>query len=186
MVNDFLNMAQFQLGKGVVTLKPGVKVPPILQELVEELSFKAESRGIYLKLEKSKQDFVINADAEKLKAALFNIIDNSVKYTVKGGATIKIYNSDDKKFVIIETKDTGIGIDPEKAKTLFEQQFERSEAAKKVSAVGSGIGLYLSGQIIKLHNGKVWAKSEGEGKGSTFYVELPIGGADKKEAEIKK
>jgi len=70
-------------------------------------------------------------------------------------------------------KDTGIGIPKDKIETLFDTTFERGEEAKRVATVGSGIGLYLSIQIIRSHNGKIWAESDGEGKGSTFYIELP-------------
>ena len=56
---------------------------------------------------------------------------------------------------------------------MLEVQFERTEKAEK-TASGSGVGLFLSVQIIRLHNGKVWVESEGEGKGSTFNIELPV------------
>lgn len=186
-VNDFLDTTQFQLGKSPVSLKPDVQLGPILNEIVSELRFKAESKGIYLKIksfgsvqDKKQKGFTINADREKLKAALFNVVDNAIKYTLKGGVTINIKNqianikNGENNKVVIEVKDTGIGISPENLKTLFDGMFERYEQAKKVSAMGSGIGLYLATQIIMAHNGKIWAESEGEGKGSTFYIELPI------------
>ena len=115
------------------------------------------------------------------------MVDNAIKYTVKGGVIINIKyqisnikNGENDKVVIV-VRDTGIGIPPEKIKTLFDATFERGEEAKRLSAIGSGIGLYLSVQIIKSHNGKIWAESparaggEGEDKGSTFYIELPVG-----------
>ena len=80
-------------------------------------------------------------------------------------------NHDSVKIIV---KDTGIGIEKEKVEKIFEQIFERSEQAKRVTSLGSGVGLYLSGEIIKAHNGKVWAESEGIGKGSTFHIELPL------------
>ncbi len=179
--NSFLDTAQFKLGKGVISLKSGVEIEPILNEIVDELKFKAESKKVYLNFEKPAGDFKINADREKLKSALFNVIDNSVKYTVNGGVTIeiknqksKIKNNEESKNVLIAVKDTGIGISPDQINNLLETQFERSEQAKKV-ADGKGVGLYLAGQIIKLHQGKIWAESEGEEKGSTFYIELPVG-----------
>jgi signal transduction histidine kinase len=70
-------------------------------------------------------------------------------------------------------KDTGIGVAPDKIKTLFNSQFERSEQAQKMTSFGRGIGLYLSSNIIKAHNGKIWVKSQGLDKGSTFCIELP-------------
>ncbi|OGZ63887.1 MAG: hypothetical protein A3A98_01205 [Candidatus Staskawiczbacteria bacterium RIFCSPLOWO2_01_FULL_40_39] len=168
--NNFLDLAQFQLGKSAVELKPDVPVLSILEEIKTELEFKAQSKGVSLDLEKPKQELMINADREKLKAALFNIVDNSIKYTPKGGVTIKIENHTSVKIII---SDTGIGISRERVGTIFETMFDRSEQAKK-TATGIGVGLYLSTQIIKAHQGKVWAESEGEGKGSTFYIELPL------------
>ncbi|MBI2050170.1 MAG: HAMP domain-containing histidine kinase [Candidatus Staskawiczbacteria bacterium] len=179
MVNDFLDMAQFQLGKSAVVLKPGIHLDPILDEIIEELRIKAEQKGIYLKLEpfgfaqgKNKKDVLISADREKLKAALSNVVDNAIKYTIKGGVAISIkYQASSIK---VEVKDTGIGIPPEKIKTIFETTFERGEEAKRLSIIGTGVGLYLATKIIESHKGKIWAESEGEGKGSTFYIELPL------------
>ncbi|MEK7664495.1 MAG: ATP-binding protein [Patescibacteria group bacterium] len=210
MVNNFLDMAQFQLGKSVITLKPDIDVLGLINEIVQEIQFKAESKGIYVKVEKPEparnasgiadaggKIFTISADREKLKAAIFNIVDNAVKYTEKGGVTINIKNQVSNIKIVVQ--DTGIGIPKEKLSTIFDQMFERSEEAKRVASLGSGVGLYLSGEIIKAHKGKVWVESparigparsaspsdaggyaegvaggEGEGKGSTFYIELPI------------
>ena len=171
MVNNFLDMAQFQLGKSVVTLKPGVDVALLIDEIMQELQFKAERKKVYLKFKKPQKVLTISADREKLKAAIFNIVDNAVKYTEKGGVDIEIKNQETVKVIV---SDTGIGIIKEKLGTMFEQMFERSEEAKKVSSLGSGVGLYLSGEIIRAHKGKVWAESEGIGKGSTFHIELPL------------
>lgn len=169
-VNDFLDVSQFELGRNPVHLAPNIEINSILQEITNELAFMSEQHGVYLKLQKPKTIFKITADREKLKTALFNVIDNSIKYTPKGGVTIKV---EDGKTVKIIISDTGIGMSPERIKTLFSGMFERDQRAREV-ATGKGIGLYLSTQIIKYHNGKIWAESEGEGKGTTFYIELPL------------
>ena len=212
--DSFLDVAQFKLGKGSFALKPGIEVNSILNEIVDELKFKSDQRGIYLKLDPPqpvspkgdgvgaknvKDKFTISADREKLKSAIFNVVDNSIKYTEKGGVTVKISlnqqglpkadsqflisNNENKNLtpntqnltpkILITIQDTGIGVSAEKVKTLFDTQFERSEQAKK-TAEGKGVGLYLSAQIIKYHNGRIWVESLGEGQGSTFYIELPI------------
>ncbi len=171
MVNDFLDMAQFQLGKDIVSLKPGVELSPILDEIINELKFKADSKGISLELKKPEVLPYITADREKLKAALFNVIDNSIKYTLEGGVTITVELNTALHIIIA---DTGIGISKERIEGLFNSMFERGEAAKKASTVGSGIGLYLAYQIIKSHKGTIRVESEGEGKGSVFYIELPL------------
>ena len=79
----------------------------------------------------------------------------------------------DKCQIIIQ--DTGIGISQEEKATLFNKSFERGEDAKKVYLLGRGIGLFLASSIIKEHQGKVWAESQGKNKGSAFYIELPLG-----------
>jgi len=173
IVNEFLDISQFQLGKKVISLKPNIEIEPILKETIEELQFTAQTKGIYLKLEKPKEKLpTIEADPEKLKVALANIFDNGIKYTAKGGITIKIQVSD-KKLQIV-SRDTGMGISKEDMKDLFSGVFERGVEAKKVFTTGRGIGLYIASQIIQAHNGRIWAESEGSNKGSTFFIELPI------------
>ena len=187
-VNDFLDVTQFQLGKNPVSLKPNVELAHILSEVVSELNFTAQNNEVSLTLEKPKENFIIKADKEKLKAALFNIVDNSIKYAPKGRVIISMQLTIDNLHltndavsnvkgqmsnVLIKISDTGIGMSSERLKTLFTQMFERDEKAKE-TASGKGAGLYLATQVIKAHNGKIWAESEGEGKGSIFYIELPL------------
>lgn len=172
MVNDFLDITQFQLGKEVISLKDNVDLCPIFKDIFKDIELEAEKKGIFLKIEKPEGDCTIKADEPKLKAALMNIFDNAVKYTNKGGVTIRLKVENGK--VKAEIKDTGMGISKERLPKLFDITFERAEEAKKNFATGRGIGLYLSSQVIKAHNGRIWAESEGEGKGSTFNIELPV------------
>ncbi len=171
MVNDFLDITQFQLGKSVVSLRPGVELLPMIDEIISDLKFKAESKGISLRFYKPAENFNITADREKLKAALNNVFDNAVKYTKEGGVTVEIIKNNTNLKIIVS--DTGMGVPKENLANLFGKIFERGEQAQ-ASTTGSGIGLYLTGQIIKSHNGKIWAESQGQGKGTTFYIELPI------------
>jgi signal transduction histidine kinase len=173
-VNNFLDVAQFRLGKGVVNLKQGVGLVAMLNEIINAEKLKAKQNSIYLKFETAESEVLISADKEKLKAAIFNIVDNAIKYTKSGGVSVSLQpDIHEKKNILIIIKDTGIGISKDKIETIFEGQFMRTAQAQK-TAEGKGIGLYLSGQIIKMHNGKVWVESDGEGKGCVFYVELPL------------
>lgn len=200
--NSFLDTAQFRLGKGFLLLKPGVEILPMLTEITNELAFKARDKKIELSFEdpKVERKLTVVADREKLKAAIYNIVDNAIKYTPTGSVKISVTpgyqmkmapqivgqggavvssamannhpeNMVTKSAILIKIADTGIGIHADKVKTLFEKQGERSEEAKKV-AEGKGVGLYFSGQIIQYHHGQVWAESEGDNKGSTFFVAL--------------
>lgn len=172
MVNEFLDVTQFQLGKEVVSLKGGVNLCPIFKDIFKDIELEAKKKKIYIKIEKPEGNCTVKADEPKLKAALMNIFDNSIKYTNKGGITINMKVEDNK--VKVKIKDTGIGISKERLAKLFDITFERTEEAKKNFATGRGIGLYLSSQVIKAHGGKIWAESEGEGKGSVFNIELPV------------
>jgi len=177
-INNFLNTAKMKSEglEGVVSLVPGVEVLPMLEEIVNVLKGEAEKNKIYLKLEKSRQKFFIKADREKLKSVLFNVVDNAVKYTKKGGVDIKLEDEESKVRIIVA--DTGIGISEEEMKTIFTAQFKRSKEAESM-AKGSGVGLSNTADMIKLHNGIIRAVSPGKGKGSTFYIELPINGGTK-------
>jgi signal transduction histidine kinase len=173
IVNEFLDVSQFQLGKEVVMLEQNVDLMPIIDEIVEELDFEAHAKGIYLKIEKPKTIPKIRADADKLKLALFNLFDNGIKYTTKGGVTVSLGVDDGKVIMLI--KDTGVGIPKSAQKNLFNRVFERGQNAKKIHGTGRGIGLYIAGHIIDAHKGKVWVESN-NGNGSIFHVELPISG----------
>ncbi len=179
-VNDFLDMAQFQMGKAGIVLKPGVDVLPILDRIITKLKPRADENGVALTFEKTLDNqgksvpVLIDADAIKLKAALSNVVDNSIKYAPKGKVDMSIALTNGDKSVLITVKDNGIGIPKDKVKSIFENMFERTEDAKRTTSMGKGIGLPLSTQIIRDHKGKIWAESEGEGKGSTFFVELPV------------
>ena len=171
MVNDFLDITQFQLGKKTIALKDGVSLYPIVEEISKDSELQATNKGIYLKLEIPEGECLIKADESKLKAAIVNILDNSVKYTKEGGVLLRAIIKNEK--VLITIKDTGMGISKERLPKLFSSTFERGEDAKKAFSEGRGIGLYLSRQVVEAHGGKIWAESEGEGKGSTFFIELP-------------
>ncbi|OGZ17855.1 MAG: hypothetical protein A2V72_00765 [Candidatus Nealsonbacteria bacterium RBG_13_37_56] len=172
LIDEFLDISQLQIGRKVVALKPDVELAPILDEIVEEVSMEAETKKLFIKLEKDKSLPKINADPEKLKTALFNIVDNALKYTTKGGITIKVNSKDSN--ILIEVKDTGKGISQQDLELLFNKLFERGDKADKFYATGRGIGLFMSTLIIEAHNGKIWAESQGQDKGSSFFIQLPI------------
>jgi len=172
LVDEFLDISQFQLGRKVVTLKPDVELKPLLDQIIEEVSMEVERKQLSIKVEKSKPLPKISADPEKLKTAIFNIIDNAVKYTTKGGVTIIPSVIDNS--IQIEVKDTGKGIPAEDLKLIFKKLFERGDKADKFYATGRGIGLFMSTLIIEAHNGKIWAESQGQDKGSSFFIQIPI------------
>jgi signal transduction histidine kinase len=99
-----------------------------------------------------------------------NILANAVKYTPCNGK-IDIRVNDKGNTILIQIKDTGIGIPNDELPKIFEEFF-RASNAKEIEKDGTGLGLSIAKQVIERHNGKIWVESE-KGKGSTFSIELP-------------
>ena len=171
LVNDLLDISRIEAGKMEMKFER-TNLEELINEVISELEVEAKKKGLYLKFEKPKEKLPqILIDKEKIRQIILNIIDNAIKYTKEGGATIKLKRVGN--FLQIAVSDTGIGMTKEEIAKLFES-FSRGAGGRKSWVEGAGLGLYISKKLIDLHQGKIWAESEGRGKGSTFYIELPI------------
>lgn len=177
IVNEFLDITQFQIGKGGLLKIEPVNIHNLIKEILEELQPEIEKKKLFVKINPEPKDWpLVPAEPQKLKQALFNIIDNAIKYTPAGGITVTLKKVSGRQAdkVILTVEDTGIGLSPEDLKLLFVEVFERSKEAKKVFPAGRGVGLFVTARIIKIHQGRIWAESEGLGKGTKFMVEMPL------------
>ena len=139
---------------------------------MSEIEIEAKKKNLYLNFEKPKISLPkILIDRGRIKEVLSNLIDNAIKYTQKGGITIRLEIANGRLQIVIA--DTGEGLTKEEISKLFES-FSRGEAGTKFWTEGAGLGFYLARKFVDLHKGKIWAESEGKGNGSTFYIELPI------------
>lgn len=171
VVEDLLNVSKIESG-GMQYQKENFDIDVMIEEVSKDLSITAEKKGLKIIFNKEQNgNYHTNGDKEKLRQVFINLTDNSIKYTKQGEINTFIKNNDSK--IIIGVKDTGIGIKSKKEKDNLFGKFERGEGAR-MNTSGSGLGLYLAKEIVKAHNGKIWVESEGENKGSTFFVELPI------------
>jgi signal transduction histidine kinase len=117
------------------------------------------------------ENYQIIGDSDQISQHVIgNLIDNSIKYTLKGGLKISLSKKDGK--ITFSIKDTGVGITEEDKKRLFTEG-GRGKESTKVNVDSTGYGLFIAKEIVVAHKGRVWAESEGPGKGSTFFVELP-------------
>ena len=116
----------------------------------------------------------IRADRDKLVQVLSNVIDNAFNYTPKGGSiTVNVKRVPDSPTVQIEVADTGVGI-PEEFREAAWRRFERHDpTAVELDVAGTGLGLSLAKDLVRLHNGDIWFESE-VGVGTTFFIRLPI------------
>jgi len=143
----------------------------MVKELVQNFQINAEQKGIKLTAEvDDKLTYDVKADEGKIREVIGNLIDNAVKYTPKEGlAVVSVIKKDGK--ILVKIADTGSGIPKETIPQLF-KKFSRADA-QKANLLGTGLGLFLSKTFIDAHKGRIWVESEGENKGSQFYVELP-------------
>jgi signal transduction histidine kinase len=125
-----------------------------------------DNRGIKLLDSPSKQDIVVEADRSRLSQVISNLLSNAIKFTTEGTISVSTEKKDDNQG-IVSVKDTGSGIDHEILPRLF------SKFSAK-SFEGTGLGLFISKNIVEAHGGKIWAENNSDGKGATFAFSLPI------------
>ena len=171
LINDLLNVTRIEEGRYLYERVP-LDIIRLVQSMVDFYKDEAQKRGINLEFKKPKKKSPeVMVDVEKIELAVQNILDNAVKYTPKGGKVIVALNYN-KKEVVISIKDTGVGIPKNQQKRIFTKFFRGSNVIK-LETDGSGLGLFITKNIIEAHGGKVWFESE-ENKGTTFYFSLPI------------
>jgi len=170
LVNDILNVTKIETGEMEMNLEK-TDLREIIKEVISELSLKAKEKNLYLEFEEPKEFPKILLDSEKIRQVILNLVDNAIRYTQKGGVTVKLQIANGRLQIVVS--DTGEGLTKEEKEKLFER-FSRGTAGTKFWTEGAGLGLYVARRFVEMHNGKIWAESEGKGKGSTFYVELPI------------
>lgn len=171
IVNDYLNISRIELG-GMKYAFETIDLKNLIDDLVAELKPNIDKSGVNFSFtHENGVDYRTTADRDKLKQVFANIIDNSVKYTPKGSIYAHLSLDKIRHKFIFTIRDTGVGIAPETLPHLF-QKFSRAENASKTNIRGTGLGLYVAKEMIEAHHGTIRAESRGEGKGSTFIVEL--------------
>jgi len=114
----------------------------------------------------------ILGDRDEVRAAVSNLIDNAVKYSGKDvRVSIEVGQTDGQ--ALVRVKDEGVGLPKSELKQIF-KRFYRVPGAHAAAVKGTGLGLYIVRSVAKRHKGRVWAESEGPGRGSTFVLQLPV------------
>ncbi|HZL23138.1 MAG TPA: ATP-binding protein [Nitrososphaeraceae archaeon] len=130
------------------------------------------SDQISIVFQPSKEILLVNADKGRIIQVLSNLLDNAIKFTKEGIIIITIKKIKENQQVMVTIKDSGTGIDPEIIPQLFKKFATKSEQ-------GTGLGLFISKNIIEAHDGIMWGENNSESKGSTFYFTLPISQSNK-------
>ena len=170
-LNSIIDLSALEADKNSLNLK-SVNTRLMMQPLLKVAYSIASDKGLYLRTS-IPSDLFVTADEKLLSQLLHHLIDNAIKFTVDGGISISAYKLNKKSTTAtIRINDTGIGIATEHHKMIFEEFRQVSEGFSRTFE-GSGLGLSLCSKISRLLNAKMWVDSI-EGKGSDFYVELPI------------
>jgi signal transduction histidine kinase len=170
LVNNLLDLGRIEIGVGLQV--ENVTVLDVIERVTSALHLQAMQKNISLQLELAKDmPHAIEADQALLHQAVYNLVENAIKYTPENGSVI-IRTVSDPNHLTFVVKDSGIGIPPEDFSHLFEK-FYRGKQREARAQPGSGLGLAIVHSIAESHSGKVWVESE-IGKGSTFYLQIPL------------
>lgn len=170
LINDLLNVARIEEGRFGFTMRLQSLIP-VIQDVALRFKKISVDKGIDFSVSLPEKTPELTFDEEKISMVLENIIDNAMKYTPPPGK-VSLTVSVEDDHVIVAVKDTGIGVPREQFHRLF-TKFFRSANAQLYQTTGTGLGLYVSKNIIDQHRGKIWLESE-EDRGSTFFFSLPI------------
>ncbi|MCC6390519.1 MAG: PAS domain-containing protein [Bryobacterales bacterium] len=168
LINDFLDLQRLESGRMAYALEP-VKLEPLFRDMRAMFEPTSGSHRFVLETAADLQD--VQADPNRLKQVLTNLVSNAVKFSPQGGdILLRARNTD--SFVEVMVEDHGIGMPREAIPKLF-QKFYRVDNADTRKIGGTGLGLALIREIVEAHRGTVWVESE-HGKGSRFYLTLPV------------
>ncbi len=171
-VMDILDASNMK--KGTVSYKKAsFDLSQSIQSVVNDLTSAAREKGILLSYKKPLEGAcTFDGDQEKIERhVLRNIIDNSIKYTPSGSVMVSLEKTDaGYRFTVA---DTGVGISEEDKMRLFTEGGHGKDSIK-VNVHSTGYGLFIAKQVTEAHGGKIWAESDGPGKGSRFLAELPM------------
>ena len=175
----FLHADDHELRATITRLESRLAAAPrpidaLLEEVHNDFKAQAQDREIAMSFELPPKFPLVVGDRDKIVLALHNLIGNALKYTPVGGKVV-VHVEADAQGVVVSVIDNGIGIKPEECELVFEK-FYRAKDKRITGITGSGLGLALARQVVRLHGGDIQVRSQID-KGSTFTMTLPLGKA---------
>jgi signal transduction histidine kinase len=167
LIDTFLNLRKVEEGKMDYKMTK-TDLVQLIKGKADELQPLTQSKNLGYEINLPDHPVMVSADAQKLQQILQNFIDNAIKYTPEGKVTINL--KEEGGYVIFSVHDSGYGIPADLLPHLFEEYMRDERIKNKVR--GTGFGLFIARKIAEAHGGTTWAESEGENKGSTFYLKL--------------
>ncbi|MBI3290661.1 HAMP domain-containing histidine kinase, partial [Candidatus Falkowbacteria bacterium] len=171
LVEDLLNISRIESGRQEFLWKQ-INMEDLAKTVVENLKQTAKRKDLKLFFHSpGKTTPKVTADEGKIHEVMMNFVDNAIKYTDEGEINVYINYEPQKEAVTFCVKDTGKGISKDGLQMLF-KKFSRGKGSFRAHTEGLGLGLYVAKMMLDSHQGKIWAESDGEGKGSKFCFSL--------------
>jgi signal transduction histidine kinase len=173
LVNNILDLSRIESGRMEFT-PSRIDLSRLVETsvlMVKETAIKSNV-SLVVKISEDLADAWINADELRLKQIFLNLLSNAGKFTPDGGK-IELWACKQGDDLMIRCSDTGIGILPNDQDRIF-KAFEQGERSYSRPYGGAGLGLALTKKLVDLHGGRIWVESEGQGKGSTFSITIPL------------
>lgn len=167
LIEDFLDISKIEAGKLVFTKKK-FDLDKLIKKIVVDFQYMTDTHEIKKVGEIKKP---ISGDQDRIGQVLINLLTNAIKYSPQAEEII-VRSQENKDSVTVSVQDFGMGITKSQQKNIFDKYFQVTENGDE-GKKGFGLGLYISSEIVKRHNGKMWVEST-KGKGSTFYFTLPL------------
>jgi signal transduction histidine kinase len=176
LVNDLLDISRIESGR--VTLSPqALDLREVAEEVIEDVLRRSqeENKPMALSLNAPKKLPRVFGDIERVRQIMGNLVYNAYHYTPENGTiTVNIHPLNGGHEVQVDIEDNGVGIALEDQERVFER-FYRGEHPLVLATPGTGLGLSIVKQIVEMHDGRIWMKSNGvPGEGSTFSFTLPV------------
>lgn len=171
-VETYLDVSRIEQGRMKYDFVD-IELIPLIKNAVMAFTPNAEKKGLKLSAiyDPALDGIKAKIDVSKMNEVLNNILDNTIKYTPTGEMNLSVKRIG--SVARISLKDTGVGMTEDTLKNLF-QLFRPGEDSKRINPASTGVGLFVTKAHVEAHSGKIWAESEGAGKGSTFVIELPL------------
>jgi len=172
IIEDMVNLRY--LKQNAADLHPDIiSVNALLNSVKMELFTLMDLSDYDFVFNKLEEDLLLHADQSRLQMALVNIMHNAISFTEKGGTITLEAEHPTPRTIEIRIKDTGKGIEEDQLEKIFSEFYQIEDHMTRHHG-GLGIGLSIARAIVKAHEGRIWAESEGIGKGATFTVALPL------------
>lgn len=181
LVDDLLDVSRITRGK-IELRKRDVDLAEVAARAIEMISPELDRKRQHLRADMPGSTLVINADPARMAQVISNLLNNASKYSDEG-SEITLRVGTGANTAIIRVHDEGIGLAPDMLEPVF-GLFEQHPQALDRSAGGLGLGLAIVRSLVAMHGGRVWATSEGPGRGSQFNVELPLAAASSSRAGV--